>query len=370
MPFRWSRRISLAFVSLALALGATSPVLAKAAPDAVVVTTTIQAAVDAASPGDTIVVPPGIYHETVTVAKSSLTIRGTRGAVLDAGGFPVGIRASAGPNTIGPDGFPVCPAFGLNDLTIDGLTIRNASFTGILFRGVDGFAIRNGAYSGNAAYAIFPICSRDGIIERNHVEGTTDGAIYVGNSWDVVVADNHASASTVGIEIENSIGVTVRNNRATGNSAGIAVFSLPGLPIALTSDIVITGNTVSQNNLPNPIPPGSDPIGSIPTGSGILSIAANDVVITANRVNGNDSVGIAVIGYPFPFTDPRFDPFPDGNEVRDNTVNGNGATPDTTRSPLPGADLLHDGTGSGNCFVGNRFKTSFPAEIEELFSCA
>ena len=232
MPFRWSRRMTLTFLSLALTLSATSPVLATAADKAIVVTTTIQAAVDAASPGDTIVVPPGIYHETVTVTTSGLTIRGTRDAVLDAAGFTVGIRASSGPNTPGPDGFPVCPAFVLHDLTIDGLTIRNASFTGVLFRGVDGFAIRNGAYSGNAAYAVFPICSRDGIIERNHVEGTTDGAIYVGNSSDVVVADNHASASTVGIEIENSIGITVRNNRATGNSAGIAVFSLPGLPIA------------------------------------------------------------------------------------------------------------------------------------------
>ncbi len=187
---------------------------------------------------------------------------------------------------------------------------------------------------------------------------------------DVVVADNHASASTVGIEIENSIGITVRNNRATGNSAGIAVFSLPGLPIAQTSDVVITGNTVSKNNLPNPIPPGSDPIGSVPTGSGILSIATNDVVIAGNRVNDNNSGGIAVIAYPFPFADPRFDPFPDGNEVRGNTVNGNGSAPDTTRSPLPGADLLHDGTGSGNCFTGNRFRTSFPADIEALFPCA
>ena len=77
-----------------------------------------------------------------------------------------------------------------------------------------------------------------------------------------------------------------------------------------------------------------------------------------------------MIAYPFAFADPRFDPFPDGNEVRGNTVNGNGSAPDTTRSPLPGADLLHDGTGSGNCFTGNRFRTSFPADIEALFPCA
>lgn len=355
-------------VALLTAL-ATAPA-AMAAPGTVVVTSTIQAAVDAASPGDTIVVPPGIYHETVTVTRSGLTIKGTRDAVLDASGFSVGIRASSGPNTVGPDGFPVCPAFGLHDLTIDGLTIRNASFTGVLFRGVDGFAIRNGAYSGNGgAYAIFPICSRDGIIERNHVEGTTDGAIYVGNSRDVVVDGNHATASTVGIEIENAIGITVSNNRASGNTAGIAVFSLPGLAVPLTSDILITGNTISRNNLPNPIPPGTDAIGSIPTGSGILSVATDDVVMTGNRVNDNNSAGIAVIAYPFPFVDPRYDPFPDRNEVLGNTANGNGTSPDSIRSPYPGADLLHDGTGNGNCFSGNRFSTSFPVDIEDLFTC-
>jgi parallel beta-helix repeat protein len=340
-----------------------------AASNVVTVTTTIQAAVDAASPGDTIVVPPGTYHETVTVTKSGLTIKGTRDAVLDAAGFSVGIRASSGPNTIGPDGFPVCPAFALHDLTIDGLAIRNASFTGVLFRGVDGFAIRNGAYTGNVAYAIFPICSRDGIIERNHVEGTDDGAIYVGNSWDVAVANNHASATTVGIEIENSIGVTVRDNRATGNSAGIAVFSLPGLAVPVTSDIFISGNTLSQNNLPNPIPPGTDAIGSIPTGTGILAVATDDVLISGNRVTDNNSAGIAVISYPFPFDDVRFDPLPDRTEVRDNTVRGNGSAPDTVRSPFPGRDLIHDGTGSGNCFAGNRFGTSFPTQIEALFPC-
>ena len=68
--------MALTFLSLALTLSATSPVLATAADKAIVVTTTIQAAVDAASPGDTIVVPPGIYHETVTVTRSGLTIRG------------------------------------------------------------------------------------------------------------------------------------------------------------------------------------------------------------------------------------------------------------------------------------------------------
>src|SRR5215207_1385637 len=66
-----------------------------AAAEAIVVRSSIQAAVDTASPGDTVVVPPGRYHESVTIAKNGITIRGRRGAVLDAASFAVGIRAFA-----------------------------------------------------------------------------------------------------------------------------------------------------------------------------------------------------------------------------------------------------------------------------------
>ena len=55
---------------------------------------------DAARPGDTVVVPPGTYRESVLVDKSSLTLRGSRGAVIDADGFgngSVGIAVVASP---------------------------------------------------------------------------------------------------------------------------------------------------------------------------------------------------------------------------------------------------------------------------------
>ncbi|WP_158692612.1 pectinesterase family protein [Streptomyces roseochromogenus] len=46
---------------------------------------TVQAAIDAASPGDTIPVAKGVYHEVVTVpaAKSGLTIVGATGNPAD-----------------------------------------------------------------------------------------------------------------------------------------------------------------------------------------------------------------------------------------------------------------------------------------------
>jgi pectin methylesterase-like acyl-CoA thioesterase len=90
----------------------------------VVVLSTIQAAVDAAQPGDTVIVPPGRYHESVTIAKSGITIRGSRGAVLDASGFSTGIRAASGPGGL------VCPPLTLHDLAVEACASRERASPG------------------------------------------------------------------------------------------------------------------------------------------------------------------------------------------------------------------------------------------------
>jgi hypothetical protein len=73
----------------------------------ITVTTTVQDAVNAAKPDDRIVVPPGTYHETVDVTTNNLIIVGSRGAVLDAGGFTNGIHVGGDGWIRGPDGFPL-----------------------------------------------------------------------------------------------------------------------------------------------------------------------------------------------------------------------------------------------------------------------
>jgi parallel beta-helix repeat protein len=339
-----------------------------AAGAVVVVQSSIQAAVDAAAPGDVVVVGPGRYHERVVIAKSAITIRGRRGAVLDASGFDVGIRASSGPVVTGPDGIEACPQRDLRDIAVDGLRIEGASFSGVLLTGVEGFRLSRGTYAGGE-YSVYPVCSRSGIIDRNRVTGTTDGAIYVGQSRDVAVTRNIATRSAIGIEIENSTQIAVRHNVAIGNTAGIAAFVLPQLAIPATEDVVIEGNVVAHNNLPNAVTPGAGDLGAIPTGTGILASGTDRLLIRRNIVVGNDSGGIALLSNPLAPADRRIDPDPDDDQIRDNVALHNGLRPDPLRATVPGADLIYDGSGTGNCFARNRFGTEFPAGITRRFRC-
>jgi hypothetical protein len=145
---------------------------------------------------------------------------------------------------------------------------------------------------------------------------------------------------------------------------------LPGLPMPVNDDTLIVHNVVGHNNFPNPVPFDSgDDVGLLPTGTGILNVGGDHVVVRDNIVVGNDSVGMAVIRSPFGPLDPRLEVNPDGNVVRSNTILRNGGSPDPVRATTPGADLVYDGTGTGTCFAANVFTTEFPTGITALFPC-
>ena len=368
-----NRRISILATSIALALlafGLAAPGAGASRSHVIVVKGSIQAAVDAARPGDTIVVPPGTYEGGVVVDKSPLTIRGSRAAIIDAAGHQYGISVGTGQILPGADGNPKCPALALHGITIDGLTVRNADDTGVHLIGVDGFRMTHGRYVDNDQYGPFPICSAHGLIDHNQVSGTKDAGIYVGDDHSVTVADNRVTGCSIGVEIENSKHSAVRDNRLTGNTVGVLVSLLPGLPMPFNDDTKIDGNVVHRNNFPNPVPADSgDDVGLLPTGTGILNVGGDHVVIRHNSVIGNDSVGVGIVASPFGPLDPRLEVNPDGNSVRDNRILHNGNNPDPVRATTPGADIVYDGTGTGDCFAHNVFGTDFPAGITGLFPC-
>ena len=158
------RKVWVTLAALVLALlglaAVPSPAVALAG-DTIVVTTTIQAAVDAAQPGDRILVPPGTYRESVLVDTSDLTIVGSRAAILDAAGFRTGIRVGTGSISRGGPS-PACPPLAVEGFTLSGLTIKHAGFSGVFLIGVDGYHLTGTRYVDNPVYGPFPVCSRTG----------------------------------------------------------------------------------------------------------------------------------------------------------------------------------------------------------------
>ena len=373
------RSISVKVTVLVLAVlglaGVASPAAALAG-DTIVVTTTIQAAVDAAQAGDTILVPPGTYRESVLVDKSDLTIVGSRAAIIDAAGFRTGIRVGTGRISRGGPS-PVCPPLAVEGFTLSGLTIKHASFSGVFLVGVDGYHLTGTRYVDNPVYGPFPVCSLNGRIDFNHVVGggsavgpSLDTGIYVGDDDQVTVRHNWVTNYVIGVVVENTIHTTVNDNLLKQNTAGIYVAVFPDHPRPFTDDVVIERNQVLHNNLPNPVPAGSgDEIGLVPTGAGVVNLGGDHVVIRHNRVLGNDSLGVAVVQNLLAPADPRIEPNPDFNEVRGNVILHNGRHPDPVRAITPGADIVYDGTGTGTCFANNIFATEFPAGITTLFPC-
>ena len=341
---------------ISLSITSTSAQSVRAQSNVMVVTTTIQAAVDAAQPGDTVRVPPGTYHENVFVTKDNITIEGSPGAILDGTGVS---------GTSGITVRSLTPLVRINGFRLTGLRIQNYVRNGVILSRVDHYQIDHGVYINNKAYGIFPIRSTNGLIEFNQVSGSNDTGIYIGQSSGAVISKNIVTDCTVGINVEVSSNITVQDNKVMDNTVGMLAAVLPGLSVTQTTNIQINGNFFVHNNRPNPVTEPTDILSQLPSGVGLQIFGADHVSVTGNKVLENNSVGIAVIQVPpaLAALDPRIDPFPDHGQISRNIVLSNGSDPDPKIAPLPPGDLIWDLSGTGNCWSDNVYKTSFPTPL-------
>lgn len=328
-------------------------------PDVVVASgTSIQAAVDAAEPGDIIHIEPGIYSEGVVVAKRGLRLigLGDPGAVVieNPGALDNGITV-----TDAGDRF-----------TLDNVTIRGFEENGVFLVGVEHFRIARVITEDNGEYGIFPLLSAFGTIEHSSASGHSDTGIYVGQSRNVIIRHCTAFGNVNGFEIENSSLVQLTDSDAYGNTAGVLVVLLPGLTVKESARIEVLRNDFHDNNLPNFADP-DDIAAAVPQGSGILVVGTDKTRVKFNTVTGNEFVGVgvgstlllgALAGLP-PEAFADIEPNPDLTRIQHNVVTGNGAMPPPLPLPLPGVDLLWDGSGVNNCWGGNTFDTSVPSPL-------
>jgi hypothetical protein len=155
---------------------------------------------------------------------------------------------------------------------------------------------------------------------------------------------------------------------SSGNTGGILSFTLPFLDVPQNAHNRIDHNLVTKNNKPNTCVDPNDEVCGVLSGSGILVLAADQNQVDHNAVLGNDTFGIAVADFcaaqgidPVTCASLGIQTSSDDARVAFNIVLGNGGNPDPRLISTDfAADLAWDGTGTGNCWIGNTARTSFP----------
>ena len=312
----------------------------------------IMDAVKKAKPGDLIRVYPGTYSETVYIDKDDITLQGV-------------IQESEWPTLDGKGKLNDAFLYSGNGIQIENFKIVKYKGNGIMGQSGNNFVIRNNWIIDTGVYGIFPQYGKNGLIEYNILTEIEDAAIYVGMCDNIDVLHNEVFGNVAGIEIENSRHCLVENNNAYNNTGGILAFITPGLPIKTTYDVIIRNNFVRENNHKNFGAPGSI-VSGIPPGTGILIMAADDVIVENNIIVGNKNAGITITdfenGGAKASKDPDSDPNPDNITILDNFMANNGYDPINLVKALmaanlstKGPDILAVGKGSGST-IRNRGK--------------
>jgi parallel beta-helix repeat protein len=337
-----------------------SPVSARAATHVVNPGQSIQAAVDAASPGDTIVVRAGEYYESVTIHKDGITLKAQGNVTLEPAyygssqcyipGHDVGI-------CVVPADFPGTGTYSkrVRDVTITGFRVVDFDGDGIFGFGTRNLKVSDVVAIDNTAYGI---ASFDGIgttFTGNTVSGSHDAGIYVGDSPDAnaVVSHNRASNNALGILVRHSQKVVVSNNAAWGNCIGVFLLA-DGQEGGSGQSAVLNNSVVSNNQVCEQFAnAGFLPVlgggGIVLAGSQHNAVLHN--VVTENRGDTLFSGGIVLIATPRAREDGSHDASTN-NLVLLNTLRGNRP-----------ADIRHDEASSPNLIVGNRCQTSEPGGL-------
>ena len=311
---------------------------------------TIQAAVNAAPAGGTVIVCKGTYHEQVVISKP-LSLVGQRATIDEAGVTPT-LRVSI--PGLGTQTIFAGVAIGSSHVQFSGFTVRNALGEGVLAAGLSSpirdISIRHNAVVHNdlgggvppastyfecAAQGPEPGDCGEGVhlvavaysqITGNHIADNSGGVLLTdetGPTHNNLVADNVVTGNS------SDCGITVPgHNPAALNAAGVPQPSVAGV-----YNNVIRGNTVTDNGIKG-------------EGAGVLfanaaaGTASYNNLVEGNYIAGNGLSGVTMHAHtikPGQFEDLN------GNTITGNKIGKNNIDGDTLDSPASPKDLQTTG---------------------------
>ncbi|GBC86795.1 hypothetical protein HRbin12_00794 [bacterium HR12] len=304
---RGARRLALA---LAAALPAVLPLTPASGGEAVRDAAEIQARIDAASPGATIVVEPGVYRGHLVVDRA-VTLRGEGRAVIDGGGEGSVITITGDGAVVeglevrgsgaGPVGAPAGIRVEADGVLVRGNVVRDA-YLGISAYGAEGLKVVGNRIAGRARATVGDDAHAMAPAEHPDDPSAADGGDLRGDGislWDVegaLVRDNVVEQVRDGVYLSYGSEILVDRNVVRGSRYAIHSMFAKDLTVVecrfeanLSGAVMMYGGPVLL--LRNEIRDSTSPS----TGIGVLlkDVAGADVV--ENVVVGN-RVGIQVDG--------------------------------------------------------------------------
>ena len=237
-------------------------------------------------------------------------------------------------------------------ITLEGFTVADSKGDAIKIQGCENVTLRDlettwtqGKLSNNGAYGLYPVSSKNILMEKCEASYAMDAGIYVGQSTNVVVRDNYVHNNVAGLEIENTINGEVYNNLAEHNTGGMLIFDMPDLPQANGDRIKFYNNTMVDNNGENFAPEGMV-VSTIPPGSGMIIMSHSNIEAYNNTIKNHKTLGIAVNSWLFtgvPYDSDDFDPYCSNINIHDNIISGNAGPADTTTEYGQLLSAIHNG---------------------------
>ena len=191
-------------------------------------------------------------------------------------------------------------------------------------------------------YGIYPVSSENILIENAESVGASDAGIYVGQTNNAIIRNSRAVYNVFGFEIENVQGGEYANNLAECNTGGFLVYDLDSLR-QYGDRSRMYGNISRNNNTYNFTSGGI--VGSVPPGSGMITLSYDRIDIFDNTFENNNTAGIIHTSYEiFPEgggrpSEKRIDFYSEGVHIFRNTFKNNGnALPAATSTAIQNGD--------------------------------
>jgi len=228
---------------------------------------TVQAAINNASDGDTVFVCNGTYFENVVVNKTVVLVGEDRDTtIIDGGGngFAIHVTSdnvSVSGFTVRNSGSPIVQVSNVDNCNLTGNTVIDGfvgiyllnvkgsyigsntisnNYIGIRFESCDGNTLKNNNVTINQDAGVHVAYSSTMVASSNFLVGNINQGFYLNHSSENIVRENLVAENGVGIRLHYSSDNMIVDNNVTDNSE-------EGVKFYYSSGNEVSGNSISHN---------------------------------------------------------------------------------------------------------------------------